>query len=149
MIDEILSRTENVVGIKYSFADFNRFNQYVSCKDYTFDVIVGPDKLFLPGLAIGCVGVVSGCAQCDPYPFVEVYKRFVNGDIEGARLAQRQAIELADIVKAGANMGYFKVALEYNGVGTSHMRAPALDITKEEKSQLLKALDAYHAKWGK
>ncbi len=147
-IEEILSQTSNVVGIKYSYPDLLRFYQYLSCGKGNFDVIVGPDKLFLPGLSIGCAGVVSGCSQCDPFPFVQIYKRFVEGDMSGALKAQRQAIELADIVKAGANMGYFKAALEYNHVGFSHMRAPAVDLSKEEKLALFEQLDAYHAKWG-
>ena len=147
-VHEILSATKNVVGIKYSYPDLLRFNQYLSCGDGDFDVIVGPDKLFLPGLAIGCTGVVSGCAQCHPYPFTEVYRRFLAGDIKGAQQAQRQAIELADVVKAGANMGYFKAALEYHGVGHFYMRAPALDLTDDEKSSLFNALDEYHKKWG-
>ena len=146
-VNEILAAAGNVVGIKYSYPDFIRFNQYLACGNGDFDVIVGPDKLFLPGLAIGCVGVVSGCSQCHPYPFVEVYRRFMAGDMKGAQEAQRQAVELADIVKAGANMGYFKAALEYHGVGVSHMRAPALDITAEEKKELFAALDEYHRKW--
>ncbi len=149
VIEDVLAATKNVVGIKYSWTDFIRFNKYLQCGNGTFDAIVGPDRLFLPGLAIGCAGVVSGCSQCYPAPFVDVYKHFMNGDIKAAQKAQVQATELCEIVKAGANMGYFKAALEYNGLGVMHMRAPALDITAEEKKNLFKALDDYHAKYGK
>lgn len=148
-IEAIVRQAKNVVGIKYSFPDFNRFKDYLTCNNGNFDVVCGPDQLFLPALAMGCKGAVSGCAQCGPEPFVSVYKNFMAGNIEAARKAQQQANELAKIIKAGANMGYFKAAMEYNGLPGSHMRAPALDLTSKEKKDLYADLDVYHAKYGK
>lgn len=141
VVDEILSQTKNVVGMKYSGADFIKFNQYLMCGDRTLEVMVGPDRLFLEGLVIGCSGVISGCAQCFPEPFVNVWKKWQKGDVEGAREEQVWATRLAETVKAGANMGYLKAAMEHNGLGVSHMRAPAMDITREEKEALFNALD--------
>lgn len=148
MVEAILKRTKNVVGIKYSFADFIRLKDYLLCADGQFDVVVGPDRLFLPGLAMGCVGVVTGCAQCGPAPFVQVYRKFKEGDMAGALAASRQSSELAEIVKAGANMAYFKAAMEYNGLGKTHMRAPALDLTDPERKELFLQLETYERKYG-
>jgi 4-hydroxy-tetrahydrodipicolinate synthase len=148
MVEAILARTKNVVGIKYSYADFIRLKNYLLCADGRFDVVVGPDRLFLPGLAMGCVGVVTGCAQCGPAPFVQVYSKFKEGDMAGALVASRQASELAEIVKAGANMAYFKAAMEYNGLGRTHMRAPALDLTDAEREELFSRLRDYEQKYG-
>lgn len=147
VIESILKRTKNVVGIKYSYPDFIRLKDYLLCGNGTFDVVVGPDRLFLPGLAMGCVGVVSGCAQCNPTPFVEVYKKFISGDMKGALAASLQATELAETVKAGANMAYFKAAMEFNGLGVSHMRAPALDLTDSEKIEFFVQLKSYRDKY--
>ncbi len=148
IVEAILKRTKNVVGIKYSYADFIRLKNYLLCNEGSFDVVVGPDRLFLPGLAMGCVGVVTGCAQCGPTPFVQVYERFLAGDMAGALSAQQQASELAEIIKAGANMAYFKATMEYNGLGKMHMRAPALDLTDSEREDLFRHLQAYEAKYG-
>lgn len=143
VIDRIVKRTKNVVGVKYSYADFIRVKNYLLCNNGNFDVVVGPDRLFLPALAMGCVGTVTGCSNCGPEPFVEVYEKFLKGDLEGARKAQEQANELCEITLSGANMAYFKTAMEYNGLPLGHMRAPALDLTKEEKDALLEKLAKY------
>ena len=149
-IDEILSKTKNVAGIKYSWTDFNRFNQYILCGDRgKFDFLVGPDKHFLASLSIGGKGVISGCAQCYPAPFVNVYKAFIAGDIERARREHEFSNDFATIVRAGANMAYFKAALEYNGLGKCHMRLPALDLTEEEKKEFFSQLDDFHRRYGK
>jgi len=147
LAESVVAKCENIVGIKYSFPDFSRFKEYLKINNGNFDVVCGPDQLFLPALAMGCKGAVSGCAQCDPEPFCNVYTKFCNGDIEGARKAQSQANELAQIVKAGANMGYFKAAMKYNGLPESHMRAPALDLTEEETQKLFTELETYHSKY--
>ena len=143
VIDRIVKRTKNVVGVKYSYADFIRVKNYLLCNNGNFDVVVGPDRLFLPALAMGCVGTVTGCSNCGPEPFVEVYEKFLKGDLEGARKAQEQANELCEITLSGANMAYFKTAMEYNGLPLGHMRAPALDLSKEEKDALLEKLAKY------
>lgn len=148
VIEKILKRTKNIVGVKYSASDFIRLKNYLLCGDGNFDVVFGPDRLFLPGLAMGCVGSVSGCSNCGPKPFIEVYDKFLQGDIEGARKAQYQAIELCEITLAGANMAYFKTAMERNGLPLGHMRAPALDLTEQERQALFAKLDAYDKKYG-
>ena len=120
---------------------------YLLCNNGKFDVVAGPDRLFLPALAMGCVGTVSGCSNGGPAPFVEVYKKFLAGDMEGARKAQEKTNEFCEIVKSGASMAIFKAAIEYNGLPAMHMRAPALDLTAEEKKDLYKQLDAFNKKY--
>jgi 4-hydroxy-tetrahydrodipicolinate synthase len=143
VVDHIVKRTKNVMGIKYSFTDMIRIKNYLLCKNGEFSVMVGPDRLFLPALAMGCDGTVTGCANADPAPFVEVYKQFTAGNISAAQAAQKRATRLCEIVKNGSNMAIFKYALERNGLPASHMRAPALDLTSEEKEAIDKELDDY------
>lgn len=149
-VEDILKQTKNVVGIKYSWADFGRFNQYLACgQPGEFDFLTGPDKHFLASLSIGSKGVISGCAQCFPDPFVTLYKAFCDGNLEEARRLHILTNEFCGIVRAGANMAYFKAALEYNGLGVCHMRLPAMDLTADEKSAFFNELDAFHKKYGK
>lgn len=147
VIDRIVKRTKNVVGVKYSYADFIRVKNYLLCNNGNFDVVVGPDRLFLPALAMGCVGTVTGCSNCGPEPFVKVFECWNKGDIEGARKAQEEANELCEISLSGANMAYFKSAMAHNGLPYGHMRAPHLDLSKEEEQAFLAKLDAWKAKW--
>ncbi|MDR2588309.1 MAG: dihydrodipicolinate synthase family protein [Spirochaetales bacterium] len=146
IIERILRRTKNLVGVKYSYPDFLRVKDYLLCNKGDFSVVVGTDRLFLAGLSMGCDGTVSGCSNADPSKFVEVYEKFGAKDLEGARLAQVLASELCEITKNGANMAIFKYALERHGLPAAHMRSPALDLTDEEKKELSGKLEVYEKK---
>jgi dihydrodipicolinate synthase/N-acetylneuraminate lyase len=147
VINRIVKRAKNVVGVKYSYADFIRVKDYLLCNDGNFDVVVGPDRLFLPALAMGCVGTVSGVSNCGPGPFVAVYDAFLKGDMERARKAQDQANELCELTLSGANMAIFKAVMHKNGLPFGHMRAPALDLNNDELRSYLGAYEAYQKKW--
>ncbi|EEG72024.1 dihydrodipicolinate synthetase family, partial [[Clostridium] hylemonae DSM 15053] len=78
--EKITARCENIIGIKYSFADINRTVDYLNLKDGSFSVLHGCDRAFTSMLALGCDGTVSGIAGVFPEPFVRVYKAFCEGD---------------------------------------------------------------------
>jgi 4-hydroxy-tetrahydrodipicolinate synthase len=146
IIERILKRAKNIVGVKYSYPDFLRVKDYLLCNNGNFSVVVGTDRLFLAGLAMGCDGTVSGCSNAGPEKFVQTYEKFKSGDIAAARAAQVLASELCEITKNGANRAIFKYALERRGLPAAHMRAPALDLTAEEKKELAAKLEAYEKK---
>lgn len=83
-MEQIAAACKNVVGVKYSFADMRRINEYLQVRNGNFSVVPGADDLFLPALVCGCDGVVSGCSGPFPEAFVAVYKAFQSGDLEGA-----------------------------------------------------------------
>lgn len=149
VVERVLAKVKNVVGIKYSFSDMERFRQYLQCGNGAFDVICGPDRLMLPALVMGCKGVVAGCSQCDPAPFIACYQAFVDGDIKAAQEASRQINELCDIVRAGSNIAYTKAALGNVGLHGIHTRKPAQDLPQQEKTALLEKLAAYRMKYGR
>ena len=135
-MEEIAAACPNVVGVKYSFADMRRINEYLLVKNGTFSVVPGCDDLFLPNLVCGCDGVVSGCSGPIPEPFVEVYDLYLKGDILAARQAQRKATRACQIMKGGADMSIFKNILTMRGVTGGHMRKPLLDLTEEQVEAL-------------
>jgi len=147
VVNRIVKRAKNVVGLKYSYPDFLRVKDYLLCNNGNFDVVVGTDRLFLPALAMGCVGTVSGVSNCGPKPFITVYDEYRKGDLKAARIAQTQANELCEITRSGANMAIFKRVMAYNGLPFSHMRAPALDLTDAERQALEKEIDGYNKRW--
>lgn len=138
-IQEIVKQAPNVVGIKYSFADFVRTTEYVHIGE-DFSVVIGADILFHSGLAMGCSGTVSGVASVYPEPFVAIYEAYLAGDEEKTRKLQERAVLLANILKNGSNMAYFKVALAHRGYPVGGMRAPLRDLQEDEKKQLISQL---------
>ena len=142
-MEQIAAACKNVVGVKYSFADMRRINEYLQVRNGNFSVVPGADDLFLPALVCGCDGVVSGCSGPFPEAFVAVYKAFQNGDLEGARKAQVATTELVKLMQFGGDMSIFKNILTFRGVTGGHMRKPLLDLTDEQVAQLKQQVAPY------
>ena len=133
-MEQIAAACKNVVGVKYSFADMRRINEYLQVRN---------GNLFLPALGCGCDGVVSGCSGPFPEAFVAVYKAFQSGNLEGARKAQVAATELVKLMQFGGDMSIFKNILTFRGVTGGHMRKPLLDLTDEQVAQLKQQVAPY------
>ena len=142
-MEQIAAACKNVVGVKYSFADMRRINEYLQVRNGNFSVVPGADDLFLPALVCGCDGVVSGCSGPFPEAFVAVYKAFQSGDLEGACKAQVAATELVKLMQFGGDMSIFKNILTFRGVTGGHMRKPLLDLTDEQVAQLKQQVAPY------
>ncbi|MFA6505540.1 MAG: dihydrodipicolinate synthase family protein [Treponemataceae bacterium] len=142
VVKGIVARCPNIVGIKYSYSDMLRVSEYLQVKNGDFSVVVGTDRLFLPGLSIGCDGTVSGISCVVPEPFVAVYEAFKKGDFATARKMQRAAYGFCELLRNGSNMGYFKAALKFRGVDAGHMRRPLMDIPAAEAAELTQKLEA-------
>lgn len=142
---KVKDRCKNVVGIKYSYPDFLRTNEYLSINGGDFSVMQGADRLFLPALAMGCDGVISGVSCVYPEPFVAVYNAYLNKDLDKARELQRIAIQYCEVLKSGSNMSYFKEALKLRGFDAGFMRAPQLDLSEAEVNELKRKLNELSA----
>ena len=143
VIEKILKRAPNVVGIKYSLADLARTREYLKIKDWSFSVLHGADNLMTSVLAMGCDGVVSGVSSVFPEYFVAVYNAFKSGNMEEACILQNTAADIVNILRGGTNMAYFKAGLKMRGIDAGHMRKPLLDLTDEQMEELYKNLKKY------
>jgi 4-hydroxy-tetrahydrodipicolinate synthase len=99
-------------------------------------VVIGADRLFVAGLSIGCCGTVSGNSCACPEPYVAIYESFLKGDCSKALEIQKDANEIADLLRNGSNMAYFKAVLKARGINAGHMRRPLMDLGKKESREL-------------
>jgi 4-hydroxy-tetrahydrodipicolinate synthase len=143
---KVAEACKNVIGIKYSYPDYLRVNDYLNINDGNFSVLPGTDRLFLAALAMGCEGVVSGVSGVYPEPFVETYNAFKANDLEKARKMQKVAIQYCEALLKGSNMSYFKEALKLRGINVGGMRSPQIDLTEEEVKELDDKLNSIHPK---
>ncbi|MGB8461956.1 MAG: dihydrodipicolinate synthase family protein, partial [Priestia megaterium] len=143
---KVAETCKNVIGIKYSYPDYLRVNDYLNINDGNFSVLPGTDRLFLAALAMGCEGVVSGVSGVYPEPFVETYNAFKANDLEKARKMQKVAIQYCEALLNGSNMSYFKEALKLRGIDVGGMRSPQIDLTEEEVKKLDNKLNSIRPK---
>ncbi len=149
IVEEIARARKNIVGIKYSWADFRRTAEYTRVRGGDFSVMHGSDALLPAIMSLGADGTVSGCSSAYPEPYVDMYEAIKANDWELALFHQHFADDYANVLRNGGNMAYFKAALVYRGIISDYqMRAPQLKLTADEEKAFyadLKALDARYA----
>lgn len=86
---ERLAEIPNIVGIKESSGDMTLTAEFIRRTiDKDFKVIAGRDILILSTLVYGGVGAVASSANIVPELVVEIYNKFIAGDLQGALEAQ-------------------------------------------------------------
>lgn len=103
---ERLAAIPNIVGVKESSGDMTLTAEFIRrTRDKEFKVIAGRDILILGTLAYGGAGAVASSANIVPELVVEIYDKFMAGDLQGALEAQ---FRLAPM-RMAYNLGSFPV----------------------------------------
>ena len=97
-----LARHGNIIGIKDSSADFERFQQLLAgLRDRPgFCLLQGKERLLAESLLLGAGGFVVSMVHIDPRPFVALSQACRAGQTELARRIQVSICELLDVVEA-------------------------------------------------
>lgn len=133
---------ENFVGIKDSSGDIRNVGSIVNETSDKFIFFQGIDPLLLPSLIMGCDGGVSGTANIEPSYALEVYKKYEEGDIIGAREVQINKINpLWEACFLGHFPEGFKEASRKTGLDLGYSRLPAYSLSDAEKKKQEKLLE--------
>lgn len=84
-----LADVPNIVGIKDTSGNMTLTAEFIrTTRDKGFKVMAGKDTMILGSLAYGAVGAIASTANIVPELVVEIYDKYMAGDIEGACEAQ-------------------------------------------------------------
>ncbi len=120
-----LAQIDNIAGVKDSSGNFDAILQYIESTDATtFAVLAGTDSLILPTLQAGGAGGITAVANVYPRTMVEIYERWVAGDVEGARAAQASIRSLRNLLVLGNPNTVIKAATNAAGEPVGPCRAP-------------------------
>ncbi|HWO98143.1 MAG TPA: dihydrodipicolinate synthase family protein [Bacillus sp. (in: firmicutes)] len=104
---ERLADIPNIVGVKDSSGDLTLTAEYIRrTRDKGFKVMAGRDVMILGSLVYGAVGCVASTANIVPALVVEIYEKFMEGNIQDALEAQYKLAPL----RMAFNLGSFPVA---------------------------------------
>ena len=107
------------------------------------DVFTGNGSLLLAGLAAGASGVVDGPLCFAPRLWVDAYRSFNNGDLQGAQELQEQGARLIDLAGKYGMQATCKVLTEaWLGIPSGAPRAPLMALTADETQNLLREAEA-------
>lgn len=120
-----LSAIPNIVGVKDSSGNFDNMKQYIELTDpETFSVLSGNDALILWNLLAGGAGGITAIANIYPETMVSIYRYFIAGDLDAAKIAQDSIRPLRNCFKFGNPNTVTKMAANIAGNPVGPCRRP-------------------------
>ena len=145
--ERIAASCKNVIGIKYSWPDITRIQEFMTINQGGFSVLVGPDHLFHAVCAIGGDGAVSGNAMILREHYEALWRAIQQGDNKVSAKIQRRTNVLNQILCRKNNISAYKTVLcNERIIRTPRMRAPMESLTEAEAAQLMDELEKMHYK---
>lgn len=138
-----LCGTENIVAIKEASGNLSQVAEIAALCGDRMDIYSGNDDQILPVLSLGGKGVISVLANVAPKQTHEMVKKFLDGDIEGARKLQLYYFSLIKALFCEVNPIPVKAALNMMGLNAGGYRAPLTTMTEENYAALEKVMKSY------
>ncbi|MCG8485826.1 MAG: 4-hydroxy-tetrahydrodipicolinate synthase [Clostridia bacterium] len=142
---ERLADVENIVGIKDSTGDMTISGEYIRrTTEKDFYVLMGRDNLIHAGLCYGAVGSIVACGNIAPRLCVDIYEKYMAGDIKGSLEAQYKIAPLRMAFTLGSFPSVVKEALKIIGIDAGPCAAPIgpiSDSAREKLKEVLKQME--------
>ncbi len=134
---------DNIVGVKEASGNIVQIAQLAALSHGYVDIYSGDDNQILPILALGGVGVISVLSNVAPRQTHEICQKFFDGDIEGSRRMQLEALELINALFCEVNPIPVKKALSLMGRIEGTLRRPLTEMEEAGAARLADAMKAY------
>ncbi len=134
---------ENIVGVKEASGNISQIAQLAAISDGKVDIYSGNDDQIVPILSLGGKGVISVLSNVAPKQTHEICQKFMDGDVEGSRKMQLEALELCHALFCEVNPIPVKKALNLMGMEVGPLRMPLSEMEEANAARLEKAMKAY------
>lgn len=137
-----LAEVPNIVGIKDSSGDLTVTAEYIRLTRQIddFSVLMGRDTLIYGALCYGATGSIAACANVAPRLCVDIYEKFIAGDLDGSLKAQFELAPLRMAFTIGTFPAVIKESLNLMGIDAGSCMEPVGPMTEEERGKLRKVL---------
>ena len=89
LVEKLAHEVKNIVGMKDTSGDITQTEEFIRRNaDVGFKVFGGKDTLLYASLCIGAVGGVCTAGNFMPELIVDIYNRYIAGDLKGSLAAQ-------------------------------------------------------------
>ncbi|MDO5834656.1 MAG: 4-hydroxy-tetrahydrodipicolinate synthase [Lachnospiraceae bacterium] len=139
----LYQHVENIVGVKDATGNISMITKLMSLVDENFLLYSGDDDQIVPLLSVGASGVISVLSNVAPRETHEIYQKWFDGDIKGAREAQFKAYPLIKALFAEVNPIPVKAALNLMGKNVGSLRLPMTEATDSTKALLKDEMTKY------
>lgn len=131
---------DNIIGVKEASGNISQIAHLAAISHGYVDIYSGNDDQIVPILALGGVGVISVLSNVAPRQTHEICQKFFDGDVEGSRRLQLDALELCDALFCEVNPIPVKKALELMGLDAGFLRMPLSQMEDANVEKLSKAM---------
>ena len=137
-----LAEVQNIVGIKDSSGDMTVAAEYIRLTRQmdNFSVLMGRDTLIYGALCYGAAGSIASCANVAPGLCVDIYEKFIAGDMKGSLNAQFTLAPLRIAFSLGTFPAVIKESLTLLGIEAGPCMEPAGPMTNDERTKLKNVL---------
>lgn len=139
----LCTEVENIVGVKDATGNISQVAKLMSLADGKVDLYSGNDDQILPLLSLGGIGVISVLSNVAPKETHELCTKFFEGDIEGSRKIQLEALELIDALFCEVNPIPVKKAMNLMGLNAGVLRRPLTEMEDHNAARLEKAMKEF------
>ena len=139
----LCTEVENIVGVKDATGNLSQVAKMMSLANGKVDLYSGNDDQILPILSLGGKGVISVLSNIAPRQTHDICAKFFEGDVEGSRKIQLDAIGLIDALFCEVNPIPVKKALNLMGVNAGILRRPLTEMEDANAAKLEKAMKEF------
>ncbi|MFD0677517.1 MULTISPECIES: 4-hydroxy-tetrahydrodipicolinate synthase [unclassified Paenibacillus] len=138
---ERLADIPNIVGVKDSSGDMTLTAEYIRrTRNKGFKVMAGRDVMILGSLVYGAVGCVASTANIVPALVVEIYEKFMAGQLAGALEAQFKLAPLRMAFNLGSFPVVTKDAMNLLGINVGSPIKPNSSCSEPNRDKLMDIL---------
>lgn len=134
---------ENIVGVKEASGNISQIAHLAAIAGDDVDIYSGNDDQIVPIMALGGLGVISVLSNVAPRQTHEICRKFLDGDVEGSRKLQLQAMNLCNALFCEVNPIPVKKALNLMGMEAGVLRMPLTEMEEANAARLKKAMEDY------
>lgn len=142
-IVKLCREVENIVGVKDATGNLAQVAHLAALAQGDVDIYSGEDGLIVPIMSLGGLGVISVLSNVAPAQTHDICQKFFDGDIEGSRKMQLDALELIDALFCEVNPIPVKKALQLMGITGGYLRMPLTEMEPANTERLSNAMKAY------
>lgn len=132
----------NLAGIKYTASTLHEYQACLNYKDGKFDILFGYDELLLSALAVGAQGAIGSTYSFAAPVYLELLRRFYNGDLIGAREMQWHSVAMVRCLAPFSSIPAQRAILKMLGHDLGNCRLPLLELTEKQQHALEVSLKA-------
>ena len=136
----ICEAAPNVIGLKDATGNVQRCQELQRMLGDRLTILSGDDGLTVPMMSVGASGVISVTSNVRPREVSEVTRRFLAGDLAGARAMHLALLPLHALLFVEPNPAPAKAALAAEGKMSASVRLPLAPATEGLTKQIVQAL---------